>query len=74
MGVYLNPGSAAFDESVHSPIYIDKTEAIMVTNAVVRTKQKYVSVSRPRRFGKTMATDMLCRTMGEAIAARCSKN
>ncbi len=29
-------------------------------NTVVRTKQKYVSVSRPRRFGKTMAADMIC--------------
>ena len=29
-------------------------------NSVVKTKQKYVSVSRPRRFGKTIAADMIC--------------
>ena len=29
-------------------------------NSVAKTKQKYVSVSRPRRFGKTIATDMIC--------------
>ena len=29
-------------------------------NSVVKMKQKYLSVSRPRRFGKTMAADMLC--------------
>ena len=29
-------------------------------NSVTRTKQKYVSVSRPRRFGKAMAADMIC--------------
>ncbi len=29
-------------------------------NTVAKTKQKYVSVSRPRRFGKTMAADMIC--------------
>lgn len=33
---------------------------IRYLNSVVKTKQKYVSVSRPRRFGKTMAADMVC--------------
>nr|MCR5403748.1 ATP-binding protein [Butyrivibrio sp.] len=60
MGTYLNPGKAAFDEAVNSEIFVDKTEMIACVNTVVRTKQKYVSVSRPRRFGKTMAADMLC--------------
>ena len=60
MGTYLNPGKAAFEEAVNSEIYVDKTEMIGFLNSVVRTKQKYVSVSRPRRFGKTMAADMIC--------------
>lgn len=29
-------------------------------NSVINTNQRYVSVSRPRRFGKTMAADMIC--------------
>lgn len=32
---------------------------ISYTNSVLNTMQKYVSVSRPRRFGKSMAADML---------------
>ena len=60
MGTYLNPGKAAFEEAVKSEIFIDKTEMIFYLNTVARTKQKYVSVSRPRRFGKTMAADMIC--------------
>ena len=60
MGTYLNPGKTAFEEAVNSAIYIDKTEMISYLNSVVNTKQKYVSVSRPRRFGKSMAVDMLC--------------
>ena len=60
MGTYLNPGKAAFEEAVNSEIYVDKTEMIQYLNSVIRTKQKYVSVSRPRRFGKTMAADMIC--------------
>ena len=60
MGIYLNPGKIAFEEAVNSEIFVDKTEMIMYLNSVVKTKQKYVSVSRPRRFGKTMAADMIC--------------
>jgi hypothetical protein len=60
MGTYLNPGKAAFEEAVNSEIFIDKTEMLGYLNSLVKTKQKYVSVSRPRRFGKTMAADMLC--------------
>mgnify|MGYP000670132827 CR=1 FL=1 len=25
MGIYLNPGNAAFSEAVHSQIYVDKS-------------------------------------------------
>lgn len=60
MGIYLNPGKNAFEEAMNSEIFVDKTEMILYLNSVVRTKQKYVSVSRPRRFGKTMAADMIC--------------
>ena len=60
MGTYLNPGKADFEEAINSKIFVDKTEMIMYLNSVVKTKQKYVSVLRPRRFGKTMAADMIC--------------
>lgn len=60
MGTYLNPGVTAFKEAVDSAIFVDKTDMIMYLNTVAKTKQKYVSVSRPRRFGKTMAADMIC--------------
>ena len=60
MGAYLNPGKEAFEEAVNSEIFIDKTEMLGYLNTIVKTKQKYVSVSRPRRFGKTMAADMIC--------------
>jgi len=60
MGAYLNPGKEAFEEAVNSEIFVDKTEMLGYLNTIVKTKQKYVSVSRPRRFGKTMAADMIC--------------
>lgn len=60
MGIYVNPGKTAFEEAVKSEIFVDKSEMIFYLNSVLLTKQKYVSVSRPRRFGKTMAADMIC--------------
>lgn len=59
MGIYLNPGSGKFKEALDSEIYVDKSGLIAYTNKVFGTKQKYVCVSRPRRFGKSMAADML---------------
>ena len=59
MGIYLNPGNAAFSEAVHSQIYVDKTELISYTNNVLATNQKNICVSRPRRFGKSMVANML---------------
>ena len=59
MGTYVNPGNTAFTEAINSKIYIDKSELISYTNSVINTKQKNIGVSRPRRFGKSMAADML---------------
>ena len=59
MGSYLNPGSERFRTSLRSQIYVDKTLLISQINRSVRTEQKYICVSRPRRFGKSMAADML---------------
>lgn len=59
MGIYLNPGAESFLEAINSDIYVDKTELIKFTNDVINKKDKYMCVSRPRRFGKTMAMNML---------------
>lgn len=59
MGIYLNPGNDGFRESIRSRIYVDKTGLIACTNELINTKEKYICVSRPRRFGKSMALEML---------------
>ncbi|MDE7415561.1 MAG: ATP-binding protein [Lachnospiraceae bacterium] len=59
MGIYLNPGNDGFWEAVRSEIYVDKTGLIANTNRYVNTKQKFICVSRPRRFGKSMTLEML---------------
>ena len=67
MGSYLNPGCKGFEESLNSAIYVDKTGLIEKVNAVVDTRQKYICVSRPRRFGKSMATDMLAAYYDQSV-------
>ena len=59
MGNYLNPGNEKFRRMIQSEIYVDKTGMIKYTNSVLDTAQNYVCVSRPRRFGKSMAANML---------------
>lgn len=59
MGIYLNPNNKGYKEAVSSEIYIDKTGLIEYTNKYMNTEQKYICVSRPRRFGKSMTLKML---------------
>jgi len=59
MGIYLNPNNMGFWESTNSKIYVDKTGMIAFTNGCMYTEQKFICISRPRRFGKSMALKML---------------
>lgn len=59
MGRFVNPGNSAFQDALSSKIYVDKTELISYMNSVIDTTEKFTCNSRPRRFGKTMAADML---------------
>jgi len=59
LGLYLNPGNDAFSISVHDDIYIDKTGLIEFTNSRIGKRKRYLCISRPRRFGKSMTAEML---------------
>ncbi len=59
MGIYLNPDNKGFWQAIRSKIYVDKSNLIACTNELINTEEKYICVSRPRRFGKSMALKML---------------
>ena len=59
MGLYLNQNNILFSKDVNSEIYVDKTLLIEQTNRCINTNNQYVCISRPRRFGKSMAANML---------------
>ena len=65
MGVYLNPGNNGFKQAINSKIYVDKTALIQYTNESIDTMQRFICISRPRRFGKSMTANMLAAYYGK---------
>ncbi len=59
MGRFVNPDSSAFQVALNSRIYVDKSGLIEYTNSVLDTTNAYICNSRPRRFGKSYAANML---------------
>ena len=71
MGLYLNPGNQAMAIDRNARVYVDKSGLISHLNArVYAGGDRYVCVSRPRRFGKTMAAGMLCAYYQRGIDSR----
>lgn len=59
MGIYLNPPADGFADILKDGFYVDKTGLITYTNQVMGTSRKLTCFSRPRRFGKSYAAQML---------------
>ncbi len=59
VSLYLNQDNSGFFDSLNSKIFIDKSNLLAITNSNIRTDNKFMCVTRPRRFGKTMALSML---------------
>ena len=59
MGIYLNPGGDSFGMAVQSDIYVDKTGMLAYLNSILGTEKRFVCISRPRRFGKSMTANMI---------------
>ena len=59
MGLFVNPDNRAFQNALNAEIYVDKTGLIEATNRFLDTPQAFICNSRPRRFGKSMAANML---------------
>jgi len=69
MGYYLNVGNDGF-LSARKGRYVDKTGLISFINGTLGTKNKLTCVSRARRFGKTIAAEMLCAYYDKSCDSR----
>ncbi len=58
MGFYINPGNGNFRE-IRNDHYVDKSGLIAVINDTIGRNNRLSCVSRPRRFGKSFAANML---------------
>lgn len=58
MGNYVNPGNSGFTR-IRKNVYVDKSGLIGLINQTIDTTQCLTCVSRPRRFGKSFAAQML---------------
>ena len=59
MGRYLNIGFGKMADDIRDDFYVDKSMFISVLNKRLESRSRFICVSRPRRFGKTMAANMI---------------
>ena len=69
MGTYLNPGNSGFERILKNR-YVDKTKLIALLNETIGTTRNLSCVSRPRRFGKSYAAQMLCAYYSKGCDSR----
>ena len=69
MANYINLGNELF-ASTRRGEYIDKSGLIAVINDTLLTRNRFTCVSRCRRFGKSMAAEMLCAYYDKSCDSR----
>ncbi|MCD8023606.1 MAG: ATP-binding protein [Lachnospiraceae bacterium] len=67
MGYYLNPEDILelYKGEIEKPYFVDKTEMLEELIAVLEEGRSYISVTRPRRFGKSMVASMIGAFFGK---------
>ena len=69
MGTFINKGNDGFRKAINGS-YVDKSGLIAAINKTLDTEHQYTCVTRCRRFGKSMAADMLCAYYDESCDSR----
>ena len=70
MGIYLNPSNETLRQDRNSEIFIDKSMIISELNQLLFSREKFICVSRPRRFGKSMAGNMIAAYYSKGCDSR----
>ena len=72
MAVYLNTNAAYKDFQMLSndKYFVDKSAVIEKINERVNTKNRYLCITKPRRFGKTSVLNMLGAYYGKAYPSK----
>ncbi len=69
MGFYLNSRNSYEDylEMVSDPYFVDKSELMKELIPSIGRKSKYICITRPRRFGKSVMANMIAAFLGKAV-------
>ncbi|MBO4698750.1 AAA family ATPase, partial [bacterium] len=59
MGIYVNPGNENLKIDLNSQIFVDKSLFIKKISEFINTDNRFICVSRPRRFGKTRVGSLM---------------
>jgi len=59
VGIYVNPDNANFQQCLQQDIYVDKSMIIECINKYINTEDRFINISMPLRFGKSMTANML---------------
>lgn len=72
MGMYLNNRAAydAYMEISNDPYFIDKSLLLADLFKVMKTSQRYVCITRPRRFGKSIMANMIAAFFSKGCDAK----
>ncbi len=69
MGYYLNPEDVIdiYRRETVKPYFVDKTEMLSDLIPLVEQQGSYISVTRPRRFGKSIVAAMIGSFFGRGV-------
>lgn len=70
MGKYVNPRNGAFSIVAEDESYVDKSGLIEFTNNRIGRMRPLICLSRPRRFGKSIAAHMLAAYYSKGCDSR----
>lgn len=59
MGTYVNPDDGRMQTNMRGGIYVDKSLILTELNKLYDAERRFVCVSRPRRFGKTIVGNLI---------------
>ena len=72
MAIYLNTNTQLenFKQLQNSKYFVDKSMIIEKVNDVLETTDKYICITKPRRFGKSSIVDMLGAYYSKAVNSK----
>lgn len=72
MAIYLNSDKPLinYNQLYNSKYFVDKSLMIDILNERLETSDKYICITRPRRFGKSSVADMLGSYYSKAVNSK----